>query len=340
MLWNGAWSCMVQMLLEFYQEVQLEHSGLKQSPLQAVDSLLAVPPHLKELMREEIRLLLKDLQQKALQEGRDQDCAIAKYSPHVVSFALKGNADTGGPSSGSSALIRPLSSRASNDLGSFCNKLNIAHIGEVAFRLRTLLEDECHALERCISHLQRQLEETHYQAAQLLETTQEPSMAELQEEKHAMERDLQLIQTQPCPHLSLTPKWLGRGSYQLQPCHLRASVKGPDLGETAPASSLNPRNQNASLCHQTLPWWSRSEKGLLGRLQPEGEELRQAWKDKCPQIHSPVIAAPPNGRRVISASRITIGGVVPTFHPAPPPEPCPLPRFCPRTRLLQCKEPS
>ncbi|KAL8178819.1 UNVERIFIED_CONTAM: hypothetical protein K2H54_056820 [Gekko kuhli] len=156
----------------------------------------------------------------------DQDCAISKYSPHVVTFALKGDAGTGKPSSGSSAPIRLLSSRTINDLGPLCNKLNINHIGEVAFRLRTLLEDECCALEKCISCLQVgfeslpsqcQLEKAHYQAAQLLETAHEPTMAELQDEKHAMERDLQLRQSPLSLGLSLTPQLLGRSSNQPQP---------------------------------------------------------------------------------------------------------------------------
>ncbi|XP_015278432.1 PREDICTED: coiled-coil domain-containing protein 24 [Gekko japonicus] len=337
----------VQTLLEFYQEIQLDHSRLERSPSQAVGSLLAAPPHLKELMREEIRLLLRSLQQKALQEGRDQDCAISKYSPHVVTFALKGDAGIGKPSSGSSAPIWLLSSRAVNDLGPLCNKLNINHIGEVAFRLRTLLEDECSALEKCISHLQCQLEKAHYQAAQLLETTHEPTMAELQEEKHAMERDLQLSQSPLSPGLSLMPQLLRRSSNQPQPrsdgnilkaSHLEGTTKGPDFEETTPASSPSPRNQTTSVSHQTLPWRSHSVKGLQGRLQQE--ELGQAWKEKDTHFHSPGAAAPPKGSRLISACRIAVAGVVPAFHPAPPPEPCPLPRLCPRTRLLRCKGPS
>ncbi|XP_060087663.1 coiled-coil domain-containing protein 24 [Heteronotia binoei] len=328
----------VQTLLEFYQEMQLDHSKLERSPSQAAGSLLSAPPHLKELMREEIRLLLRGLQQKALQEGRDQDCAISKYSPHVVTFALKGDAGTGQPSSGSNALIRLLPPRTISDLGLLCNKLNINHISEVAFRLRTLLEEECCALEKCISHLQCQLEKAHYQAAQLLETTQEPTMAELQEEKHVMERDLQLSWFPLSPSLSLMPQLLGSSSYQPQPSHLEGITKGPDFVETTPASLPSLRNQTTALCHQTLPWRNHSEKGLQGWLQQE--ELRQAWKDKDTQIHSPVIAAPPKRSSLSSACRIAIAEVVPAFHPTPPPEPCPLPRLCPRTRLLQCKGPS
>ncbi|CAM4717046.1 unnamed protein product, partial [Lepidochelys kempii] len=62
-----------------------------------------------------------------------------------------------------------------------------------------LLEEECRALERHICHLRRCLEEEHRAAAG---PAQEPTMAELQEQRRAMERDLQLGQLDPRPGLS------------------------------------------------------------------------------------------------------------------------------------------
>ncbi|XP_062996006.1 coiled-coil domain-containing protein 24 [Elgaria multicarinata webbii] len=333
----------VQTLLEFYRELQSGHLSPEQSPGQAADSwaLLAAPPHLKELVREEIRLLLIGLQQKALQEGRDQDCAIAKYSPHVVTFALKANVGNSRPS-GSKAFIRPLSSRAANDLGPFCNKLNIAHIGEVSSRLRTLLEEECHALERYIPYLQSHLEEVHWQATELPQATHEPTMAELQEEKRAMERDLKLSQPKPCPSPSLMAKQLGNSSYQ--PSCLRGSAMGPNFVEISPAPNVapspTPRDQTSPLCHQMPLWRGHAAKGPLGRMHQDGEDSNHARKDSGTQLPRPVVPTPPKGDRIALACRTTVPGLNSAFHPMPPPEPCPMPRFCPHTRLLRCQGPS
>ncbi|CAI5777336.1 Hypothetical predicted protein [Podarcis lilfordi] len=331
----------VRTLLELHQELQSGRLGVKQSPLQADDSwaLLAAPPNLKELVREEIRLLLIGLQQKASQEGRNQDCAIAKYSPHVVTFALKANAGNSQSSSGSSALIRPLFSRTAN-LESFCNKLNIAHISEVASQLRSLLEDECSDLERYIPYLQCQLEEAHQHATELLEATHEPTMAELQEEKRAMERDLQLSQPKPGTSPSLMSKHLGSSSYQPQFSGLRGSAKGPSFGEISPASSPTLRDQTSPLCHQALPRRGHSARGSYGWPQRDGEEPNHARKDNDVLLPRPVLPVPLKGGRIASACGLAVAGLDHVFHPTPPTEPCPVPRFCPRTRLLRCKGPS
>ncbi|XP_068395835.1 coiled-coil domain-containing protein 24 isoform X7 [Eschrichtius robustus] len=54
-----------------------------------LSSLLAPPPLLRDLVRQELRQLLQGLRRKAICEGRDQTQAWVQYSPGVLRFALE-----------------------------------------------------------------------------------------------------------------------------------------------------------------------------------------------------------------------------------------------------------
>ncbi|MBZ3874793.1 Coiled-coil domain-containing protein 24 [Sciurus carolinensis] len=127
-------------------------------------SLLAPPPLLRDLMRQELQQLLQGLRDKAICEGRDPAQAWASYSPKVIRFALE----------------EPR-----------CDLPDREVFQIRASEHRGLLEEERCTLEREISTLQRCLEAEHTQAHQPSEATLEPTLAELKEQKAAMEKELQ-----------------------------------------------------------------------------------------------------------------------------------------------------
>ncbi|XP_035107072.3 coiled-coil domain-containing protein 24 isoform X14 [Callithrix jacchus] len=142
----------------------------------------------EDLVRQELRQLLQGLRHKAISEGRDQAQAWVKYSPRVLRFALEEprcdlpeqevfQMRGGGPSS-------------HRDLTIIKDQLNLSNIDQVARHLRGLLEEECHTLEREIPILQRCLEEEYMRTCHPSKAALEPTLAELREQKKAMEQEL------------------------------------------------------------------------------------------------------------------------------------------------------
>ncbi|XP_028015987.2 coiled-coil domain-containing protein 24 [Eptesicus fuscus] len=191
---------MVDLSLELRAEVVMLQSLLREArssrapapgsrPTSDPSSLLAPPPLLRDLVRQELRQLLQGLRQKAIYEGRDQTQAWVQYSPRVLRFALEEpRCDLPAQETFQMPVGEPSSHRG---LSLIKDRLDMSNIDQVARHLRGLLEEECHTLEREIPVLQRRLEEECTRARRASEATLEPTLAELQEQKAAMQQELQ-----------------------------------------------------------------------------------------------------------------------------------------------------
>ncbi|XP_052033109.1 coiled-coil domain-containing protein 24 [Apodemus sylvaticus] len=187
------------MLKALLQEIQSSQVSNSDSP-----SLLAPPPLLRDLMRQELRQLLQGLRLKAISEGRDQTQMWAQYSPRVLRFALEeprcdstqqepfpmpaGEPRTRMSNTERVTLTSPVSS-CPRDLTVIKDQLNVSNIDQVVRHLRSLLEEECHMLQKEISDLQHCLEMEQMQAGQ---DTLMPTLGEIKDQKKAMERELQV----------------------------------------------------------------------------------------------------------------------------------------------------
>ncbi|XP_045401578.1 coiled-coil domain-containing protein 24 [Lemur catta] len=188
----------VDLSLELWAEVATLRALLQEArssqapssrPISDPSSLLAPPPHLRDLMRQELRQLLQGLRHKAICEGRDQAQAWVQYSPRVLCFALEEpRCDLPEPEI---FQMRAGESSSHRDLSVFKDQLNVSNIDQVARHLRGLLEEECRTLEREIPILQCCLEEESLRACHPSEATLEPTLAELKEQRSAMEQELQ-----------------------------------------------------------------------------------------------------------------------------------------------------
>ncbi|XP_073936439.1 coiled-coil domain-containing protein 24 isoform X4 [Castor canadensis] len=176
---------MLQALLQEVRSSQAQDSR----PISDPSSLLAPPPLLRDLVRQELRQLLQSLRHKAIFEGRDQTQAWAKFSPKVLRFAFEEpKCDFPEQEIPQMRAGEPSNYR---DLSIIKDQLNVSSIDQVAGYLRALLEEERLTLEREISTLQHCLEVEHTEAHQSKKATLEPTLAELKEQKKAMEQELQ-----------------------------------------------------------------------------------------------------------------------------------------------------
>ncbi|XP_075791911.1 coiled-coil domain-containing protein 24 isoform X1 [Pelodiscus sinensis] len=267
--------------------------------------------------------------------GGDTAGAIAKYSPHVVSFALGPSAggEPAGQDGGLSGTTSPSPASLVHHLEPLKDKLSVSRIHQARAQLRALLEEECQALERHVCHLQRCLEEEHGATTGPMQPAQEPTMAELQEQRRAMERDLQQGQSEPGPGFCPGDQRPGPAPPWQPSC--------PEgLGSPAPAS----------VCPGLAPTWSRlgpapsAPGSATGPVPPSLGSLargRRGWASGQGQTDGSAecqdrgaaprgAGAPPAGPACSLA-----------FLPSPPTEqrPPPRPISCRRLRLLGCQAP-
>ncbi|CAK7306482.1 Coiled-coil domain-containing protein 24 [Vulpes lagopus] len=202
-------------------------------PTSEPSSLLAPPPLLRDLVRQELRQLLLSLRQKAIREGRDQTQAWVQYSPRVLRFALE--------EPRCDLLEQKIQMRSEpsgqRDLSVIKDQLNVSSIDQVAGHLRSLLEEECHTLERMVPILQRCLEEEYTGAPQPSEATLEPTLAELKEQKAAMQQELQAPLRPPCASSSRSSPW-GPPAGVSGPCLASMELQELGLGLSSAAGPL------------------------------------------------------------------------------------------------------
>ncbi|XP_008568604.1 PREDICTED: coiled-coil domain-containing protein 24 isoform X2 [Galeopterus variegatus] len=221
-------------------------------PISDPSSLLAPPPVLRNLVRQELRQLLQGLRHKAIFEGRDQTQAWARYSPRVLRFALE---------------------EPSCDLPE-------QEIFQRRADPRDLLEEECRTLEREIPTLQHRLEEECMRVRQPSQAAPEPTLRELKEQKKAMEQELQasLGPSHVSPNHRQRP--LGSSIPGLRPfscLHGAAGVWAEPLQLHLPAPPLEH-------CPQPRGWAATCRWGRQLQCSPREEPASTPMSSMAPQF--------------------------------------------------------
>nr|XP_023671717.1 coiled-coil domain-containing protein 24 isoform X1 [Paramormyrops kingsleyae] len=187
---------------------------------------LADPPRIKALLREEIRLLLLTVRQKADGEGRNGAAAVSRYSCDVVRYAMACDVQHEAPS-------RPQSVQHQQDVRCYTNweamreKLRISNIDEIVDHVKSALKEECELLRKDIQFLQACVEQEH----QNNEPELEPTLPELRRVRSRIEEDLKGAST------SMRPAgWT---------CHPRPFLVTPQLGDVRGSrSATTPPNHD------------------------------------------------------------------------------------------------
>ncbi|XP_078417097.1 coiled-coil domain-containing protein 24 isoform X2 [Cetorhinus maximus] len=149
---------------------------------QVSHAVLPEAPAIKDLLRQEIQLLLLNIQKKAHKEGRDENDVLSSYNPDIVRFAMV-------QSKAGSTLNRPASTESLIDKWMGLGRSQTSNNSESE---RFILQEESNTLEKHIQFLQECIEEEHKYNLNLTTQNAVPSIAELKDERKILERDLQM----------------------------------------------------------------------------------------------------------------------------------------------------
>ncbi|XP_048844357.1 coiled-coil domain-containing protein 24 isoform X2 [Brienomyrus brachyistius] len=184
---------------------------------------LADPPRIKALLREEVRLLLLTVRQKADGEGRDGAAAVSRYSCDVVRYAMACDEHLQ-----HEAPSRPQSAQHQQDVRCHTNleamreKLRISNIDEIVDHVKSALKEECDLLRKDIQFLQACVEQEH----QNNEPDPEPTLPELRRVRSCIEEDLKGASTS-----TRSAGWM---------CHPRPFLLTPQLSDIRGGRSATP----------------------------------------------------------------------------------------------------
>nr|XP_057922133.1 coiled-coil domain-containing protein 24 [Doryrhamphus excisus]XP_057922134.1 coiled-coil domain-containing protein 24 [Doryrhamphus excisus] len=219
-------------------------------PLARPRGPLADPPVIKELVRAEVKMLLENLQEKFLREGRHDKEFLSRYNAKTVNFAL-GRLDI---STEPKNEIR-LSSRCSihshveEEIEAVKDKLNIIDINKVVEHIKCILVEECAVLKSYVKYIQEMIKKDCRRYGEDKEP--EPTLADLKELRGAIQKDYELY---PSPPSNIPDKVVKR-SFRL-PSEQKSAEKTSQTASTIRRPhppSAPPRLSHLNFCGSLKP---------------------------------------------------------------------------------------
>ncbi|KAM8850693.1 coiled-coil domain-containing protein 24 isoform 2-T2 [Spinachia spinachia] len=232
-------------------------------------SPLADPPAVKELLRGEVKMLLQAVGERSRREGRAAEELWARYKPEAVDYALgrprSARRGAGGAEHGS----RPGSARshADHQVQALRERLNVSDIDQVAKRLRSVLTEECEALNRMVNHFKGNIKQKLPSPCEVDQP--EASLAELRELRGAIQVDLQLYPPSLSASQAASPRpCVGelKSSFRLPAAH---RVSEETLRALSSTSAFRPRPPPAPPADRPT---SRRPRGAPAREAPASPE--------------------------------------------------------------------